>query len=171
MKRKRADHSRLRNSQEGFSLLELLLALAILGGSLAILSRIVETGTSAAIESRSLAQARLVCQAKLSEILLDAASGIDPQTILTVPVDSFDSSSTTPLNYSIEVAQGPMDGIMIVRVSVAVQTPDGKASLANYSLSRWIIDSSLGLEQAEADEKAAQEESEEAMPGEGEAPL
>lgn len=162
---------RVEQPRRGFSLLELLLALAILGGSLAILSRIVETGTSAAIESRSLAQARLVCQSKLSEVLLNAASGIDPQTIMSVPVESFDSSATTPLNYSVEVAQGPMDGILIVRVSVAVQTPDGKASLANYSLTRWIIDSSLGLEQAEADEMAAREESEEAMPGEGEAPL
>ncbi|WP_242631707.1 prepilin-type N-terminal cleavage/methylation domain-containing protein [Rubripirellula amarantea] len=157
--------------RSGFSLLEILLALAILGGSLAILSRIVETGTSAAIESRCLAQARLVCQSKLSEVLLDAASGLDPQTEISVPIASFDSTSTTPMNYSVEVAQGPMDGILIVRVSVAVQTADGIGTLANYSLSRWIVDSSLGLEQAEADEAAALEASAEAMPGEGGAPL
>ncbi len=164
-------NSRQPLTRSGFSLLEILLALAIMGGSLAILSRIVETGTSAAIESRSLAQARLVCQSKLSEVLLDAASGIDPQAEMDVPIASFDSSSTTPLNYSVEVAQGTMEGILVVRVSVTVQTPDGKGTLANYSLSRWIVDSSLGLEQAEADEKAARADTEEAMPGESEAPL
>ena len=44
--------------RRGFSLLEILLALAILGGSLAMLSRIVDTGTSAAREGRKRTQMR-----------------------------------------------------------------------------------------------------------------
>ena len=143
-------------SRGGFSLLEMLLALAILGGSLAILSRIVETGTSAAIESRCLSEARLACQAKLSETLLDAASGVQPQSVMTVPMESFDSASTTPMNYSVEIGQAPIDGLLLIRVSVQVQSSDGKASLANYSLTRWIIDPALGLEEA-AKEAAAEE--------------
>ncbi len=47
-----------RASRSGFSLLEILLALAILGGSLAILSRIVDTGAGAAREARDLSVAR-----------------------------------------------------------------------------------------------------------------
>ena len=48
----------------------MILALAILGGSLAILSQIASTGTDAAREARDLALARLLCQSKLSEVLM-----------------------------------------------------------------------------------------------------
>lgn len=141
--------------RRGFSLLEMLLSLAILGGSLAILSRIVETGTDAAIESRSLSAARLACQSKLSEVLLDVASGITPQPVSTVPMESFDASSTTPLSYSVEVVPSTMEGILAVRVSVFVQGDDVQSSLASYSLTRWIVDPDLGLEEAEAAEEEA----------------
>ena len=141
--------------RDGFSLLELMLALAILGGSLAILSRIVDTGVSAAIESRGLAQARMACQAKLSEVLMDTASGIQPQTVVSVPMQSFDSSSTSPMNYSVEVAAASMDGLLAIRVTVEVQNDNGTAPIANYSLTRWAVDPALGLEAAEAEEQAA----------------
>ncbi len=81
----------------GFSLLEILLALAILGGSLALLSRIVETGTSAAREARDLSVARILCQTKLSELLLDSMTGISPQSVPLGPLESFDSQSTHTL--------------------------------------------------------------------------
>lgn len=141
--------------RNGFSLLELMLSLAILGGSLAILSRIVDTGVSAAIESRSLAQARMACQAKLSEVLMDTASGIQPQTVVSVPMTSFDSSSTSPMDYSVEVALASLDGLLTIRVTIQVQNDNGTAPLANYSLTRWVVDPALGLEEAEEEEKAA----------------
>ena len=140
--------------RDGFSLLEILLALAILGGSLAILSRIVETGTSAAIEARALAEARLVCQTKLTEILLDTRSGNTPQSVVTVPVDSFDDTSTASLNYSVEVLPQPIENVMAIRVTVAVQSADAKATIASYSLTRWLVDPTLDLEQLENDERA-----------------
>ena len=145
----------LLKSRDGFSLLELMLALAILGGSLAILSRIVDTGVSAAIESRGLAQARMACQAKLSEVLMDAASGIQPLSVVSVPMESFDSSSTSPMNYSVEVAPASMDGLLAIRVTVEVQNDNGLSPIANYSLTRWAVDPALGLEEAEAEEQAA----------------
>ena len=142
----------------GFSLLEILLALAILGGSLAILSRIVDTGISAAREARDLANARMICQAKLSELLLNSTSGFPPQTQPLTAVDSFDSQSTTPFEFSIEVQPGQLGGILLVRVVVEAQNPDGGEPLARYSLVRWMIDPALGLEELEAEEEAAREE-------------
>lgn len=145
-------------SHQGFSLLEILLALAILGGSMAILSRIVDTGISAAREARDLANARMICQAKLSQVLLNSASGITPQSQPLTPVDSFDSQSTTPFEFSIEVQPGQLGGILLIRVVVQGQNPDGGEPLARYSLVRWMIDPALGLEELEAEEKAAREE-------------
>lgn len=145
--------SRLRR-RCGFSLLEILLALAILGGALAILSTIAETGTSAAREARDLSMARLLCQSKLSEVLLDATAGISPQSELSVPMESLDSGSTTAFNYSLEVQPAAMDGLLAIRVTVTAENPNGGPALATYALTRWLIDPTLGLEAAEAEEEA-----------------
>ncbi len=84
------------NDRRGFSLLEILLALAILGGSLAVLSQIAEIGTSAAREARDLSICRILCQAKLSEVMLNVSTGISPQSV-------FDA----PWNHSIPLRQQP----------------------------------------------------------------
>ena len=142
----------------GFSQLEILLALAILGGSLAVLSRIVDTGISAAREARDLSIARMICQAKLSEVLLNSTAGFTPQSQPLTTVDSFDSQSTTPFEFSVEVQPGEMAGILMIRVTVEAENPDGGPLLARYSLVRWMIDPALGLEELEAEEEAAREE-------------
>jgi general secretion pathway protein I len=152
---------KLRSSgnRSGFSLLEILLALAILGGSLALLSRIAETGTSAAREARDLSVARILCQSKLSELLLDSmATGTSPQSVSPGPAASFDSESTTPFNYSIDVQPAPLDGLLMILVTVEALDPNGGPPLASYSLMRWMVDPALGLEQAEAEEEAMKEE-------------
>jgi len=146
-------------NRTGFSLLEILLALAILGGSLAILSSIASTGVSSAREARDLTVARLLCQSKLSELLLDSTvAGIAPQAVPLTPLESFDSESTTPFFYSVDVQPGQLDGLLVIRVVVVAENADGGPPIAQYSLVRWMIDPTLGLEEAEAEEKAALEE-------------
>lgn len=160
MTRKRlALHPRSTKHRGGFSLLEILLALAILGGSLAILSSIAVTGVSSAREARDLSVARLLCQSKLSELLLDSMStGVAPQAVPVTPMDSFDSESMSAYSYSVDVQPGQLDGLLVIRVVVVADNPDGGPPIAQYSLVRWMIDPTLGLEEAEAEEKAAQEE-------------
>ena len=145
-------------SWRGFSLLEILLALAILGGSLAVLSQIAEIGTGAAREARDLSVCRILCQSKLSEVLLDTASGISPQNIMDAPLDSFDSASTMVYTYNVEVQPGQLDGLLALRVSVRALEPDSSTPIATFALTRWVVDPTLGLEQAEADEQALKEE-------------
>ena len=145
-------------SRSGFSLLEILLALAILGGSLAILSQIAETGTDAAREARALSMARILCQAKLSEVLLNSTLGQTPTTVVNATADPFDSQATAEFLYTIEVVPAPLDGLLAIRVSVQVGNPDGGTALATYQLTRWMIDPTMGLEAAEAEEEAMREE-------------
>jgi prepilin-type N-terminal cleavage/methylation domain-containing protein len=154
-----------RNNRCGFSLLEILLALAILGGSLALLSRIVDTGTSAAREARDLSAARILCQSKLSELLLNSAAGITPQSVPATGVESFDSQSTTPFYYSVDVQKAPMNGLLAIRVNVEAQDPNGGPAVARYSLVRWMVDPALGLEEAEAEEEMMKEEAAAAAEG------
>lgn len=147
--------------REGFSLLEIILALAILGGSLAILSRIVDRGASAAREARDLSIARILCQTKLTEILLDGTAGISPQSTPPAPMEAFDSEAITAFEYQVDVVQAPMEGLLALRVTVTAINPNNvEIPLARYSLSRWMIDPLLGLEAAEAEEEAAKEAAE-----------
>ena len=143
----------------GFSLLEILLALAILGGSLAVLSQIADTGMSAARESRDLAAARILCQSKLSEVLLDTTMGISPQSVLTASFDTvFDSQSTSMFQYSVDVQPAPLDGLLAIRVLVESLDLDNGKPRTRYALTRWVVDPTLGLEEAEAEEEAMLEE-------------
>ena len=148
---------RRRTARHGFSLLEILLALAILGGSLAVLSQIAETGTSAAREARALSMARILAQAKMSEVLLNSTLGQTPTTVIDAQAEPFDSQATSIFIYSTEVAPAPLDGMLAIRVSVQAQNTNGGIQ-ANYQLTRWMIDPALGLEEAEAEEEAAKEE-------------
>ncbi len=146
----------------GFSLLEILLSLAILGGALAVLSQIAGTGGDAAREARDLVMARIICQSKLSEMLLTRTV---PTSVVSMPVTSIDSESLTEFVYSIQVQPGQLQGILAVRVQVDAVNPGGGVPLVSFSLDRWMVDPTLDLEGAEAEELAAQE----AAAGESEA--
>lgn len=139
----------------GFSLLEIILALAIFGGAIAVLSQIAGTGTDAAREARSLSAARVLCQTKLAELLINPT--VRPQSVPPTTIASFDSESTAEFTYMTEVQSAPINGLLAVRVTVEAVGPNGGPPLATYSLDRWIVDPALGLEQAEAEEKAAAE--------------
>ncbi len=142
----------------GFSLLEMILALAILGSSLAVLAQIAGTGVSAAREARALVTARMICQSKLNEQLLNLQAGQSPTTIVEAPAESFDSASTETYVYTVEVMPGQLDGLLSLRVTVIARAGDGTEQLAAFALDRWVIDPALGLEEAEAEEEAAREE-------------
>ncbi len=45
-----------------------------------------------------------------------------------------------------------------MRVTVKALESDATTPIATFSLTRWVVDPTLGLEQAEADEKALWEE-------------
>lgn len=142
-------------NRRGFSLLEILLALAILGGSLAVLSQVVGTGGDAARSAKELAMARLLCQSKLAELMVTSTS-VMPTAVPSTPVASPDSQSDTVFNYAVDVAPAAMDGLLTIRVSVEAVNPEGDGpAVASYSITRWIIDPTLGLEQLEADADAA----------------
>jgi len=142
----------------GFSLLEMVLALAILGMSLSILAQIASTGTAAAREARALATARIICQAKLNELLLDTAAGQAPTAVVDAPVESFANTSTETFTHSVQVQPGQLDGLLSVRVTVTALSGDGTTPLARYALDRWVIDPALGLAEAEAEELAMRDE-------------
>ncbi|QDS92983.1 hypothetical protein FF011L_17380 [Roseimaritima multifibrata] len=148
-----------RERRQGFSLLEILLALAILGGSLAILSSIAITGADAASEATDLAVARMLCETKMNEQLLNSEVAPVPVSMIPVPADGLpDSGGLARFLYSVEVLPATMQGLLTIRVTVASEELGfNEQPRIQYSLIRWIVDPALGLEQLERDAEAEAE--------------
>ena len=145
-------------NRNAFSLLEMVLALTILG-RFSLHSRPDRRhGTDAAREARALVSCRMICQSKLNEELLNIVYGQTPTTIIDAPAEPFDSQSTETFTYSLEVGNGQLEGLLALRVSVKALGNNGSEQIAIYALDRWVIDPAIGLEEAEAEEEAAREE-------------
>jgi type II secretion system protein I len=122
----------------GFSLLEVVIALTILGGAIAVLGEAARLALQNAEFARDMARAQLLCEGKLSEIV----AGI-------VPAESVDRAAFTRTNetnepawlYSIETASLADEGLLSVRVTVTRDLPAAKRPI-RFSLIRWIPDPS-----------------------------
>ena len=58
----------LSRNRRGLSLLEVILAIAILGGSMAVIFELVRIGVISAIETRVRSEANILCDAKMAEV-------------------------------------------------------------------------------------------------------
>ncbi len=124
----------------GFSLLEVILALAILAGALAVLGEASRLALKNAEIARDTTRAQMLCESKLAEIVTGA--------ILPDPVDSmpFDETTTDSLDpsepgwlYSIEQEPTDEDGLIAVRVTVGRDLPEARHPV-RFSLVRWMAD-------------------------------
>ena len=134
-----------------FSLLELLLALAIFGSAMAVLSQTIGVAADAAVEARDLSAASLLAQSKLTELLI---AGIAPVATPEVPVPPVDSTSDTAMTLRVDVGPGPTAGLIAVSVTAGAASPSG-TPIGSVTLTRWMIDPALDLQTLAADEAAA----------------
>jgi general secretion pathway protein I len=123
----------------GLSLLEVILAIAILGSCIAVIGELIRLGARQAEEARELTIAQLLCESKLEEI---AAGVIAPEPVGDVPFELDPRWS-----YSIEV--GSLDTPDLLQVTVMAQQVDGSREIPlSYTLTRWILDPNLALDLA-----------------------
>ena len=132
--------------RSAFSLLEVLLALAILGTSLAAIGGFIRMGSRGAVESRELTTAQLLCEAKLAEItagILPAEAG-GPWP--------FDLAEQAGWEYYVDLQPLPQPGLMSMTVTVVQKLPVGATQRPlSFALVRWIQDPGLELPEAESD--------------------
>ena len=135
----------MKSRRTGMSLLEVILAIAILGGALAIIGELIRIGSRNAASARDLSTAQLHCESKLNEV----AAGIEPLEGGGGPLDE-----TGEWVYS--VVSEPVDDLGLIGVTVTVsQDPAQIAKPLTFTLTRWIIDPAV-IEAAKlADEEAA----------------
>lgn len=135
--------SRPGRARRGFTLLEVLLALAILVGSLATIGELTRMGLQNAHRAAASATAQLLCESKLAEI----TSGITaPTSAPPTPLDD-----TGLWQYSVAVEPTADASLLVVRVTVSENLPP-QQSPVEFTLVRWMLDP-----QAVADAAAAAE--------------
>jgi len=110
-------------SRAGYTLLEVILALAILAGAVAVLGEISRLALQNAASARDLARAQLLAESKMSEIM---AGIIAPDTTENTPFDT-SSESLDPAEpgwlYSIASEATDEDGLISVKVTVTRDAP------------------------------------------------
>ncbi len=145
-------HARAR--QAAMTLLEVILAIAILGGSLAVLGEIVRAGTRAARGAKTLSTAQLLADSLAAEI---CATTTTPETSEGI-VENFGGMRWA---YTTQVEQVEQQGLLGIVVTVR-EDLDLTQQPVTFSLVRWMIDpqTELDLEAAAAEMAAASSSSE-----------
>ncbi len=130
-----------RPSNDGFSLLEVILALAILAGAMAVLGEVARHGMESARIARDLTYAQCICDSLMAEL---AAGLIDPEIVDQAPVDEICDPAQAGWVYSMDVEATEIDGLLAVRVTVSQALPSEKRPV-QCSLVRWIQDPDVTL--------------------------
>lgn len=116
------------------SLLEVLLALAVLGMTLAVIVEIVRIGGRNAEQARDISTAQIHCESLMAQVV----SGlILPTPIASSPID--DPNAPGEWVYSIEVQPIDQNGLLGIRLAVS-QNPDLFAQPVTFAVGRWMID-------------------------------
>jgi type II secretory pathway pseudopilin PulG len=124
------------------SLLEVVLAVAILGICIAIIGEAIRIGTRQAEESREMTTAQLLCESKLEEL----ACGASPLESVTATAFELNPEWT----YTIE--PGSVDAQNLVQVRVTVQQAESNRLLPlSFSLTRWMLDPTVANAAEEAE--------------------
>jgi general secretion pathway protein I len=120
-----------------FSLFEVILALTILTGAIAVLGELSRQGMEATRMARAATYAQLLCESKLNEIV----AGIElPESVQGAPCeDVMDPTQTYPWVYSVEVASTEEQGLIAVTVTVRQDMPEQLRPVA-CTLVRWMLD-------------------------------
>jgi general secretion pathway protein I len=132
----------------GFTLYEVVLSLAILAASLAVLSSLIATGSRAATQSRLRTEAMLLCQTKLAEVV----SGVEPLAAVSgAPL----VTAAPGWTWDLQVTPGPHVDLLALQVTVSHAAADNSVD-AGASLSRWIRNPQLFAQAASAASTASQ---------------
>ncbi|MCI0680649.1 MAG: type II secretion system GspH family protein [Gemmataceae bacterium] len=116
----------------GITLLEVVIAMAILLFSSVAIFSLVQMGSDRAIDVQYHARASMLCQSKLEELKIGSES------LNAVDWTPFKEKEASAYQYSIDVNDGDMTGIKEVKVSVKRERADGR--VIEVALNQLILD-------------------------------
>lgn len=132
-----------RRGSRGFTLLEVILALAILLTSLAAIGQLVYNAYRNAARVRDLTRAQLIAESILAEL---NAGALPPETVADAPVEDIDDTVEPGWLYTVDIAPLELDGLLSVQVTVA-QDPSMVAHPVQFSLTQWMLDPTMEFTQ------------------------
>ncbi len=135
-------------NRTAISLLEVILALAILAGAVATLGHVMRIGTRSAADSRDLTAAQLLCESKMSEL---TARVVPLESVQRVPFET-----NQDWLYSIVVRSTEEENLFFVRVIVE-EDVDPRLRPLSFMLDRWVLDPDLELLEEDEPESQAEE--------------
>ncbi|MFO7905954.1 MAG: type II secretion system protein [Planctomycetota bacterium] len=160
-------HGRARRSKRGrvvrraMTLMEVILSIAILGGSLAVLGELVRVGTRSCRRAETLTSAQLLADSLATEMCADGT--MTPESTEGV-VERFGGASWT---YAVDVQPANQEDLLVITVTVTEDVASS-AEPISYSLTRWLIDPGVEMElEAAAAEMAADMETNNSSTGSG----
>ena len=122
------------NRRKGLSLLEVLLALAILGTTLAVINELMRIGGTNAEQARDVTTAQIHCESLMAQVV----SGLIPPTAaVNVPIE--DLNAPGEWEYSLLVEQIDQNGMLAVQLTVT-QNPELFARSVSFAVARWMLD-------------------------------
>jgi len=117
--------------RSAFTLLEIILALAILAGAVAVLSEAVRIGYHNAREARDVTEAELLASTLMDEI---AAGIVEP-----APVSGAPFPQDPQWQFSIRTMPLAQEGLIAVEVTVT-KSFRGAEPPSSFTLTRWVAD-------------------------------
>ncbi len=131
------------------TLMEVILAIAILGGCLAVLGEMVRVGARASRAARILSTAQLLADSLAADITAGAAA---PESTNGI-IEQFGGTSWA---YSVQVEQVQQEGLLGIVITVR-DNLDQSGRPTTCSIIRWMIDPQIeyDLENAAAEAEAA----------------
>ncbi|MEM9657245.1 MAG: prepilin-type N-terminal cleavage/methylation domain-containing protein [Planctomycetota bacterium] len=138
-----SNRSRRRRAVSGFTLLEVILALVVLGASVAIIGEVVRLSDRHAFDARLETQAQLLAVSVMDEM---TAGSIDMVDAGEEPLETDDGVSWV---YSVTLGVADLVGVIPVEV-VVKQDIEANRNPVQYQLTRWLPDAPAETEEEEA---------------------
>jgi prepilin-type N-terminal cleavage/methylation domain-containing protein len=135
-----------RADRRGFSLLEVILATAILLGSTIVLFELASIGRAHIESTEDLAAAQRICETRINEMLAGAAP------IQVVENEPLDEEAGWTITVSLDSVEH-MAGLAALRVTVAREAGQGHRA-KRYTLVRWIRDPQVSRDPADSSSAA-----------------
>ena len=135
------EHHRTVDLRCGFTLLEIIISVAIFLGGLAAIMQGLAIGQRSELSARLQSEAVLRCEAKIGEIICGAAEPTSSQG------NRFDDDEIGNWEWSAEVAEAGTTGLLQVTVLVE-HKPGGEEPNAAFTLVRYMRDPQLFLDAA-----------------------
>jgi prepilin-type N-terminal cleavage/methylation domain-containing protein len=137
--------------RRGLTLLEVILALAIFAGSMAVLGELVRTGIRSAKDARDYTRAEIHAESIMSQVV---AGAMQPGSVSNSPVPD-------DPNFVYSMSAGPVptgqQGLLQIEVTVTRNVAMQQVP-AEFTLVRWMVDPQMELNmatQAQANAQAA----------------